>query len=141
MSRNHCTERIALQDVMLNYAAAVDERNLERYRACFTDDVEVVGFGTQAYRGREAWESYVWNALQKYSASQHLLGPQLATIDGDEAQTRTDVQALHFLADADTRLTLWGTYRTELVEQAAGWCMERHELLVRATRMSDAFES
>ena len=133
MSRDHCTERIELQDVMLNYAAAADERDLERYGACFTDDVEVVGFGTQTYRGRDAWVSYVWDALQKYSASQHMLGPQLATIDGDDAQTRTDVQALHFLADADTRLTLWGTYNTTIRRVDGRWLISRHELVVCGT--------
>ena len=117
MNQDHASDRIALQDVMLHYAAAVDERDIERYRACFTDDVEVVGFGTRTYRGREDWVAYVWEALQKYAATQHMLGPTLATINGDEADTRTDVQAVHFLADSDTRFTLWATYKTDMQVQ------------------------
>ena len=133
MPRSDTKDRIELQDVMLNYAAAVDERDLERYRICFTDDVEVVGFGTQTYRGRDAWVNYVWSALKKYSASQHMLGPMLATIDGDEAQTRTDVQALHFLADSDARFTLWGTYKTTMRRIDDRWLISRHELVVCGT--------
>lgn len=133
MRHDHSRDRIELQDVMLNYAAAVDERNLERYRACFADDVEVVGFGTQTYRGRDAWVDYVWSALKKYSASQHMLGPQFATINGDEAQTRTDVQALHFLADSSTRFTLWATYKTTMRRIDDRWLISRHELVVCGT--------
>ena len=36
-------DRIQLQDVMLSYAAAVDDRDMARYRACFMDDAEIVG--------------------------------------------------------------------------------------------------
>jgi ketosteroid isomerase-like protein len=111
MTDNNTADRIALQDVMLNYASAVDERDLERYKACFADDVEVVGFGTQTYHGRDAWINYVWEALKRYRATQHLLGPQFAVVDGDMATTRSDVQALHFLADDSGRFTLWATPR------------------------------
>ena len=41
-------DRIAIQDVMSNYAAGVDERDLERYRRCFADDVVIVGFGEES---------------------------------------------------------------------------------------------
>lgn len=119
---------------MLNYAAAVDERDLERYRACFDEEVEVVGFGTQTYRGRNDWLSYVWDALKKYSATQHLLGPAFATVDGDTAQVRTAVQAVHFLAEGNARFTLWGTYRTTMRRTAGQWRISRHELEVTGTR-------
>ena len=135
MTRDHTRDRIELQDIMLHYAAAVDERDLERYKACFADDVEVVGFDTQTYHGREAWVNYVWSALEKYRATQHLLGPQFATIEGDSAQTRSDVQALHFLADGSARFTLWATYHTTLHRFDGRWLIRRHELVVRGTSM------
>jgi len=133
MSHDYTRDRVELQDVMLNYVAAVDERDMGRYRACFADDVEVVGFGSQTYHGRDVWIDYVWNALRKYSASQHLLGPQFATIEGDEAHTRSTVQALHFLADGGARITLWGTYHTRMRRIDGRWMISRHELVVCGT--------
>lgn len=129
MTQQHTEDRIAVQDVMLTYTAAVDERDLERYTACFAADVDVFGFGGQVFRGRDAWVDYVSSALDRYAASQHLLGPMLATIEGDRARTRTPVQALHFLAgDAGGRLTLWGTYRTDMRRIDGRWQITRHEL-------------
>ena len=133
MPLDETADRIALQDVMLNYAAAVDERDLARYSACFCDDVEVVGFGTQTYRGKDDWISYVWGALKKYRVTQHMLGPMFAKVEGDEAQTRSDVQALHFLADDETRFTLWATYKTTMRRIGGRWLISRHELVVSGT--------
>lgn len=135
-------DRIALMDVMLRYAKGVDERDLELYRACFADDVEVLGFGEQTYRGADAWTAYVTQALERFGPTQHMLGPQLATVDGDTAHCRTDVQALHYMQDApDTTLTLWATYETEMRRIDGDWKITRHKLVPRGTRIQSDRES
>jgi hypothetical protein len=134
MPHDYSRDRIELQDLMLNYAAGVDERDWQRYSACFAEDVEVVNFGTGIYRGRNTWVDYVWSALEKFQATQHMLGPQFATIDGDHARTRCDVQALHILADGGDRFTLWATYHTDMRRIDGCWLISRHELQVCATR-------
>jgi hypothetical protein len=131
MSNTLATDRFELQDLMLNYAAGVDERDIERYRACFAKDVEVINFGTHTYRSSEEWVSYVWSVLDKYSATQHMMGPQFATIDGDTATTRIDVQAVHFVAGIEERFTLWATYDTIMQRINGRWLISRHELTVR----------
>lgn len=133
MSEQYSLDRIALQDVMLNYAAGVDQLERDRYRQCFADDVEVFNFGEEVYRGADAWVDYVWKALDGFSATQHLLGPQLATIEGDTASTRSDVQALHFLVNDGGRFILWATYLTEMRKEDGQWKISRHELSVRGT--------
>jgi ketosteroid isomerase-like protein len=128
-------DRIALQDVMLNYAAAVDECDRDRYRNCFCEDVEVHNFGDTIFKGREDWIDYVWGALEKYAATQHLLSPQLATIQGDNAKTQSNVQATHFLADdPNKQVTLWASYKTDMRREQGQWKISRHELLVRGSR-------
>jgi hypothetical protein len=66
-----------------------------------------------------------------------MLGPQLATVNGDRAHCRTDVQALHYLKDpAGQILVLWATYRSDMQRTANGWKIVRHELVARGTRQS-----
>ena len=84
MSDQYVADRIALQDVMLKYAAGVDNRDFDLYRSCFADDVEVLGFGDETVNGGDAWLAYVKNALERFGPTQHMLGPQLATVDGDD---------------------------------------------------------
>ncbi|MEM1435073.1 MAG: nuclear transport factor 2 family protein [Pseudomonadota bacterium] len=131
-------DRQALQDVMLRYAAGVDERDRDLYRSCFAEDVEVLDFGSAPVHGIDAWVDFVWEALKAYGPTQHMLGPQYAEIDGDHARTRSDVQALHYMADAPQRtLTLWATYETEMRRTADGWKISRHRLVPRGTRIQD----
>ena len=127
------SDRDALQDLMLTYAAAVDERDRARYAGCFAEDVEVIGFGAGPVSGRDNWLDYVFSALQKYQSSQHLLGPPLALVDGDRASLRTDFQAMHRFIDGGeaTRFTLWATYHTEARRIDGRWRITRHELVVR----------
>jgi ketosteroid isomerase-like protein len=135
-SLQYVADRIALMDVMCKYAKGVDERDLALYRSVFADDVEVVGFGPETVRGAEAWTAFVKNALEAYGATQHMLGPQLATVEGDSARCRTDVQAHHYLKNRpDTTLTLWATYETEMQRIGGEWKIKRHKLVSRGTRV------
>lgn len=127
-------DRMALQDVMLRYAAGVDERDFELYRSCFAEDVEIVGFAGETITGADAWLEFVRTALTQYGATQHMLAPQLAEVDGEVAETRNDVQALHQLKSPEGGLfTLWATYRTRMQKFDGEWKIVRHELVPRAT--------
>ncbi len=136
MAQDLALDRIALQDVMLSYAAGVDERDFDLYRSCFADDVEVFGFGEETVHGAEAWLAYVKNALERFGPTQHMLGPQLATVDGDNAHCRTDVQALHYLKEPEgSTLTLWATYKSDMRRIDGRWRIVRHELVSRGTKI------
>lgn len=128
-------DRLAVQEVMLRYAAGVDERDFETYAAVFTEDVEVIGFDAGPIVGREAWVGYVKDALEHFDATQHMLGPTLASVDGDRAHCRTDLQALHERAgQTDGLFVLWATYETDMVRTTDGWKISRHRLVRRAAR-------
>ncbi|MBT3425133.1 MAG: nuclear transport factor 2 family protein [Gammaproteobacteria bacterium] len=131
-------ERIALQDVMLNYAAGVDDRDFDQYRACFTEDVSVIGMGPEPVNGLDNWMKFVRQALSKYASTQHMLGPQLAYINGENATTRTDVTALHVLDQGAAKtFTLWATYRSEMIKVQGQWKIQKHELIPRFSRQQD----
>ena len=130
-------DRRQLQDVILSYAAAVDDRDMARYRACFAEDAEIVGFGEEVITGADAWTTSVESQLDAFSSTQHLMSPQLASITGDTASARTDVQALHVLKDRNGAMfTLWATYLTDFVRTDEGWKISRHELVIRGTQQT-----
>ena len=123
-----------IQDLMLAYAAAVDDNDMASYRDCFDDNVEIVGFGESVVHGADQWVASVSSQLEAFSGTQHLLSPPLATLRGDRASARTDVQALHFLkTPAGGTFTLWATYLTDFIQTQDTWKIARHELVVRGT--------
>ena len=126
--------RQRIQDLMLAYAAAVDDNDMTAYRDCFDDDVEIVGFGESSVHGADNWVASVSGQLEAFSGTQHLLSAPLATVAGDRASARTDVQALHFLkTPAGGTFTLWATYLTDFIQTQDTWKIARHELVVRGT--------
>jgi uncharacterized protein (TIGR02246 family) len=136
MANDWAADRFELQDVMARYAKGVDERDMDLYASCFAEDVHVTGFGEEELHGRDAWVAYVKQALERFGATQHMLGPQLATVDGDTAHCRTDVQARHYMIDQpDTTLTLWATYETDMSRIDGTWKISKHHLVSRGTRI------
>lgn len=135
-------DRQAIADVLTTYAATIDERDMNRYRALFRDDVEVVGFGPETLKGLDAWVVFVGSQLDRFRSTQHMLGPQLTQIDGDEAEARTDLQATHLMREPKGEIfVLWATYRTRLVRDAEaehGWRITRHELVPRASQTTQS---
>ncbi len=64
-----------------------------------------------------------------------MLGPQLATVNGDTAHPRTDVQARHYLQHpAGSTFTLWATYATDMQRNDGEWKINRHRLVVRGSK-------
>lgn len=129
-------DRIALQDVMLRYAQGCDEKDFDLYRSCFADEVEVSGMAEETISGLDPWMAFVKQALtERFGSTQHMLGPQLATVDGDTAHCRTDVQALHELkASPGALFILWATYETEMQRREGQWKIVRHRLVTRSSR-------
>ncbi len=132
----YLADRIAIMDVMIKYGTAVDAREMDRYRSCFTDDVTVVGYGPGTMEGADAYLDYVIAALENFPGTQHLMGNQVVELDGDSAHVRTEVQATHFLKeDADAILTLWATYVDDMTRGDDGqWRIKRHELVRRGSQ-------
>lgn len=135
-------DRLAVQDVIARYAACLDDRAFARYRDCFWPEIELHGFTPDPVRGVEAWLEFVRKTLERFAATQHMLGPPLVLVSRDSAEMRTDLQAQHFYREPAGRIfTLWGTYRSGLERRGGSWRMLRHELLTRATRVSDAYRT
>ena len=126
-------DRQNLADLLTVYAAAIDEKDIEAMRSLFDPDVEAVGFGRETIRGVDAWIVFVSRQVERFQATQHMLGPQFAEIDGDTAKTRTDLQARHWMEPDGQVFTLWGSYVTQMKRSADGWRITRHGLDVRGT--------
>lgn len=133
-------DHLATQDVMVRYAACLDERDWVAYRECFAPDVEFHGFGPEVISGVDAWIEFVEGVLGRFEATQHMLGPPRVVLSGSQAELRTELAAQHFYLEPKGRIfSLWGTYRSTLVRLPERWCIRRHALDTRATRTDDAY--
>jgi hypothetical protein len=99
------------------------------YRRIFTADARIGAAGIDPVTGPDAWVDVVAGALQRFSATQHLIGTQHVTAlrlpdaggAGGTARMQSYLQAWHSTADGDLWLFM-GTYQDELVySESHGW--------------------
>jgi 3-phenylpropionate/cinnamic acid dioxygenase small subunit len=117
-------DRFDIIDTCTRMAWYADQREWARLAEVFADQVTldytslnggepVVLTPTQIIAG---WQE----GLGVYSATQHLVGNHLVTIDGDSAVCTASFQATHRKPD-DSLWTLGGTYRFDLTRTGDGW--------------------
>ena len=122
-------DRHDVGQVIIRYATSVDQRDLDRYATCFTDDVVVTGFSGGSVDSRDSWVEFVEEALQQFKGTHHQITNQEISVEGDTAHMRSYVQATHeAAADPSSLIILWAVYDDELVRTADGWRISRHVL-------------
>ena len=94
------------------------------YHQIFTADVTITTSNTGAdpltAASPDQWAEVVRDALSRYTGTQHLIGTQLVTLDGDEAYMESYVNAWHKNPDGTVYLFL-GTYIDKVRRTEQGW--------------------
>lgn len=139
-------DRLAIVDVVVQYATGVDRRDWGLLAACFTDPCEI---DVSSWSGRPAatmhpgeWAARVRSTNGNFESTQHLsTNHVVAFASPDVATCVSNVQAQHWYsaerlralgheADQPQWCTLGGFYTNSLVRTAAGWRIARCELTV-----------
>lgn len=123
MDINDLADRLAIQDVQIEYANALDANEWDRLDAVFLPEGVADYGGIARCDGLAAIKEICSGALSPLTSSQHLLGNHWARIDGDKAQAGCYFQAQHTRAGwpGGDNYIIAGTYNDELVRTPAGW--------------------
>jgi hypothetical protein len=124
-------DRLEINDVLHRYALALDSRDWELLRSCFTADAVAVYFDpADSNEGVDAIVARCWSALQGLDASQHMIGTALASVDGDTASATCYLHAQHVFrgAPGGDHYLIAGRYEDRLVRTDAGWRIQHRTL-------------
>lgn len=117
-------ERRLIEDLVIRYATALDDRDWARLRSCFTDDA-IADYGALGrYEGADVIVAACREPLSRLDSSQHLLGNIVVEMTSERTAVATSkVQAQHVLVNAagDSTATIGGTYVDDLVREHDGW--------------------
>ena len=119
MSAVDVGDRLAISDVLIRYATALDGRDWELLASCFTDDA-TLDYDTSGTYGRDAFVEHCRAGLARMKATQHCVTNHVISTDGDRAHSTSYVIAQH-VRDSDVTFTLGGTYVDDLVRVGTGW--------------------
>jgi 3-phenylpropionate/cinnamic acid dioxygenase small subunit len=114
-------DRLAIRDVLMRYAHAVDQRDFDAVASCFTPDAAYrgsLGIGTIA----EALAA-LRQRMQRFRTTLHFMSTQVIELAGDTARCETYALVYHRLAADDTYddLIVGVRYLDELGRFEQGW--------------------
>lgn len=125
-------DRLAITDVLYQYATGLDSRDWDQLARCFTKDgvADFLEFGG-VNEGREAIVALCSGVLAGLDSSQHLIGNPRVRLDGDRAEADCYFQAQHFLTSpaGGNTYSVGGRYADRLRRTEAGWQIEHRTLL------------
>lgn len=137
-------DRLAIADVVNRYFFAIDRRDWDRLRGCFTDDVEGVYEGVRVAGGVDRIMDFFTGVspvrfpveIVNLRSSMHFIGNHYAEVDGDRATAETYALAhLIDLPDTGPRLRTRGLrYLDELVRVGGEWRIRRREHILEWMR-------
>jgi ketosteroid isomerase-like protein len=119
----------AIPELLIRYATAIDTKDWELFRECFTDDC-CVRFGGLAWQGSEAVGNIFEQSHARLDGSMHrVLNISVLSCDGEAAMTRSycDAVLLRRAAPDGNVLQVRGVYTDALRRVAGVWRIaDRH---------------
>ncbi|MDH6676952.1 ketosteroid isomerase-like protein [Rhodococcus sp. LBL1] len=135
-------DRLALSDLVAQYAIAVDRRDELALAALFTDDARVVQPAGLVRRGKEpvldgapSIVAGVLGAVAHLHSTRHVVSQQIADPAGDTARGEVYCEAHHVYAveDGHRDYVVAIRYEDEYRRDAGAWRIARRELFVDFT--------
>jgi hypothetical protein len=131
-------DRLAIRELIDNYAHCADRRDAEGQIALFTKDTAFHVFmdsrspePTYVLRGRDALAP-VFADLNQYRATTHFNGQSTIHLDGDSASGESYCIAHHLTVDGDKRTLMIASirYLDRFVKQDGAWFFAERKLMV-----------
>jgi ketosteroid isomerase-like protein len=120
-SLRELSDRLEIQDLLLDYSHAVDRREWDALDAIFTPDATIDFRATGGAHGDlAAIKEFLAKALANFAVSQHLIAPSRIKLAGDTATGRTMCHNPMVLDGGQVLFVgLW--YVDRFVRTADGW--------------------
>jgi 3-phenylpropionate/cinnamic acid dioxygenase small subunit len=130
MPADEIADQLAIHDALFRYAHALDDRDWQLLRTCFTEDA-VCEVGAKL-TGIDSIIAFAEGVLSRFDVTQHLIANPRCMIDGDRAESVCDLQAQHIArgAPGGERYVIGGRYEDSLVRTPEGWRIAHRRLRV-----------
>jgi ketosteroid isomerase-like protein len=119
-------DRAAVREAMVRYADALDRRDFDAVRACFTEDAQASYNGEALAPGADAIVTYV-RQLEGLQSSMHSVTNVVVEVDGDTANADSACIAhlVQRAGNGDLTILVRGLrYRDRLVRRDGAWLVQ-----------------
>ena len=124
LSSQEISDRIEIEQLLIRYCYALDERDRDAYRAVYTEDAVIDDVSAGPGNSVDDMVEFLSGALERVVLIQHAISTSLIEIDGDAARARTVCHCPVVLdrGNGETQMFFQGLwYVDELVRTPDGW--------------------
>jgi 3-phenylpropionate/cinnamic acid dioxygenase small subunit len=118
-------ERLEIDDLLTRYATAVDDKDWDLYRSCFTEDAFIDYTSAGGIKGNlKEVRDWLAKTMPMFRMTQHVVCNREIQIDGDKATARSAFYNPMGFPDGEEGMKLFfdgGYYNDKLVKTADGW--------------------
>jgi 3-phenylpropionate/cinnamic acid dioxygenase small subunit len=114
-----------ITELILRYATAIDRREWSLFGTIFTDDAELDYGEVGKWRGADEVAQFMEQAHATARYTMHRLTNPVISVDDDQAEARTYIDALIIVADDQSGVNAVGFYDDRLVRTDEGWRINR----------------
>jgi ketosteroid isomerase-like protein len=128
LSTQEISDRIEIEQLLIRYCYAIDQRDWDAYRAVYTDDAVIDDVSAGPGNSVDDMVEFLSGALERVVLIQHAISTSLIEIDGDAARARTVCHCPVVLdrGNGDSQMFFQGLwYVDELVRTPDGWKIAR----------------
>ena len=134
------TDRDAQHDiaeVLVRYTTGIDRRDWDLFRTCFTGDCRADYGDLGSWQGVDGLTGYMVATHAGMGHTLHRLSNIAVTVDGDEAEARSYVDAVIMAPDGGSGVNAVGFYDDRLRRTVDGWRIaERRFTMVHVRPMA-----
>jgi len=125
MSLQQVSDRLEINDLLIDYATAVDSKDLDAWDDIFTPDAYIDYSAMGGAKGpMPEVRTWLKKAFERFPMSQHMIGNSRVHLDGDSARARTICYNPMQMPDGKGgfQLAMFGLwYVDQLVRTRQGW--------------------
>ena len=122
-------DRIAIEDVIVRYATAMDTQDWDMFRSCFRPGARTVMDRVGEFDTCEAVIALLAPRLKIFAALQHFVTNVMVSGNGAVAAARSNFVSHHLPKDADS-YTYGGTFEFALARDPDGWRITSHTIRI-----------
>jgi 3-phenylpropionate/cinnamic acid dioxygenase small subunit len=124
LSHQEISDRLEIEQLLVRYCYAIDQRDWDAYRAVYTRDAVIDDVSAGPGNSVDDMVEFLSRALERVVLIQHAISTAKIEIDGDSASARTICHCPVVLdrGDGETQMFFQGLwYQDELVRTPDGW--------------------
>jgi 3-phenylpropionate/cinnamic acid dioxygenase small subunit len=124
LSIQEISDRLEIDQLLIRYCHAIDERDWHTYRSVYTEDAVIDDIGAGPGNTIDQMVEFLSQALENVVSIQHAISTSRVDIDGDVARAKTVCHCPVVLPtdNGETEMFFQGLwYEDELVRTQDGW--------------------